>query len=1524
MHPHVEFQAKYDAWLYSPSSSIITAHGHGARKEFSHALFRRLKKSSLFASYFSFSDTDMRRTSAAALLGSTIFQLLDQDSARFSRTESLYIAMKKSEAWTQAGLFVLFQSLLDTRGLDPLYLIIDSLHKCDLSWKELLDVLFAVLNKERSPAKLKVAVFYQERPDIQGALEKFAEFRGNEPILMKGSLRFSVDALTTRVIGEYPYLLPLKSRIAEILEACRDSTELLLAVYSLGSSNGSPHSLKSILALTKTLPQTTADVVSTQFRALKEWARLALGWIAHAKRPLKLNELVIAVALTDIDADFAASFDPLNLPLDIVAEIRSAFGPLLRVECGDIFFSTDDIKDCFLRLIAEERQRSGNDAEVKGSGNSLGTIIPDDAQITRTLFEYLSRAEFLGSIEDALRKEQYIQPRGVFFDLAAYAVQFWPMHYRAAEKLGSPTNKVLELFQNNRMVRVWYELNSRVNSAASPSDLCVTDPSLLAAQLGMAGIVEAMEDDLEGANRDVAISLASWGGHADIVELLLRDANKAGSSNLSKSLRYSSAHGYDQIVGRLLEHMRLSKNLSSSQLDELTCQAAQLGYERQISLFLHYGANVDAAIENMTPLQHSAQNGHASVAYFLLKVGGADVDSKSGEGSDAPIILATRGGYQTVVEHLLEFNADINRTGGLTCSSPLQLAAQNGHEEIVRQLLDYLVAAKANRMITRTETSPLRSDIQDMTKSSFINSQDLNGRSPLMAACAKGHKVIAKWLLEKGADVTLLDSDNHTALYHAICPGNESLAETISSHVDSVDTFKDIGEIFLRAAKYGFINIIHQGLDSQTQINSAPLSEYSDSNGRTALHYAAENGHTGIISLFSAVKDVDNQDYEGRTPLALAAVAGKAEIVKSLLCKGADALRRNFGDETILLQVVKNPACSASHINVVNTLLENGVDPSSTGIRGRTALHWAAGGGVLEIVESLLRHGADTDSKDKDLWNPLHFAAQDGSRDAARIAKLLIEAGIDPLEGDEDDWIPMHTASQYGSVGMLEFLWENAPDSINARANDGRTVIHFGYNQPKSLEWLLQRGVTLDSTNNKGETALMLAAIEGKAESIRVLLENHADPTVCDDKMRTALHHAAIHGRSGIGQKLLKRDKSILCYKDEDNCSALHLAVHHYHQQFAEMLLDEYYTEADLENLNAVSTYEGVTPLISAVDGNMGSLVDKLLKRGVDTEVRMKNGYTALLIAVAGVGIEMVRLLLNFDIANHANVDAGGGVHPTALHEAADDGNIELVEELIMRGAKVNAQGGAYNTALTAAAFGGFDETVDLLLENGADARIAGGKFSNALSAALYTMPYYPVDKLIAAGADINAKDSHGRTSLHIAAYQSDWEMIEELRAAGGELTIKDKQGRTLLHHAAAGSCASIISECLKDEKLRDLYVEDADGWMPLHWACRSYESTDVVETFVEHDIDIFKATKDGWTPKNIAIFHQADTVALIIEKAAGRNEPIASDEVDESNRAASSESKSRQMAESRHWKVGGCHEFESCEGCFQDVSQKY
>ena len=148
---------------------------------------------------------------------------------------------------------------------------------------------------------------------------------------------------------------------------------------------------------------------------------------------------------------------------------------------------------------------------------------------------------------------------------------------------------------------------------------------------------------------------------------------------------------------------------------------------------------------------------------------------------------------------------------------------------------------------------------------------------------------------------------------------------------------------------------------------------------RTGSHLAAYFGLSKLmLALLNNGHDLGLNDSEGRTPLSLAAENGRGAVVELLLATdGVDPDSRDYDGRTPLLWAAEN-----GHVAAVELLLaKDGVDPDSKdSIYGQTPLSWTAENGHEAVVELLLaKGGVDPDSKDNIYGRtPLSWAAENG------------------------------------------------------------------------------------------------------------------------------------------------------------------------------------------------------------------------------------------------------------------------------------------------------------------------------------------------------------------------------------------------------------------------------------------------------------------------------------------------------------------------------------------------------------------
>ncbi|XP_056423996.1 ankyrin repeat and SOCS box protein 3 isoform X2 [Hyla sarda] len=207
----------------------------------------------------------------------------------------------------------------------------------------------------------------------------------------------------------------------------------------------------------------------------------------------------------------------------------------------------------------------------------------------------------------------------------------------------------------------------------------------------------------------------------------------------------------------------------------------------------------------------------------------------------------------------------------------------------------------------------------------------------------------------------------------------------------------------------------------QLLIHSAPSRDYVKSKtfeGQSALHLAAKRGSVQCSKiLLRAGADPNDLTNDETTPLFLAVENGCEAVVKLLLKYKANV----NGPHSCSGWNPLHQASLMEHTDLIQLLLENGVDKECRDDFGITPLFIAAQYGKYESLRLLSSHGADVNCQAKDKATPLFIAAQEGHE---KCAELLLSTGADPnLYCNDDGWqLPIHAAAQMGRSKILEML----------------------------------------------------------------------------------------------------------------------------------------------------------------------------------------------------------------------------------------------------------------------------------------------------------------------------------------------------------------------------------------------------------------------------------------------------------------------------------------------------------------------
>lgn len=261
---------------------------------------------------------------------------------------------------------------------------------------------------------------------------------------------------------------------------------------------------------------------------------------------------------------------------------------------------------------------------------------------------------------------------------------------------------------------------------------------------------------------------------------------------------------------------------------------------------------------------------------------------------------------------------------------------------------------------------------------------------PLVAAAAKGDFDIVSMLLRAGAggsdgraDAWMIPGGRGRTLLHAAaCGGNADVVEALLGAGAGVvvNALAEGGySPFHVAAIYGSVPA------AMALARSGAVVRLKASLNKSALHFAATNGHAAMISalVVDFRLEVDEEDFMGATALHAAAYHGHAECVRALLEVGARVDSLDNRMMTPLFKVGKAVHNRAGGHESMRELLSAGARVKTLSFEGLTPLHAACGDGHVKGVLSLLRHGADESARCNRGKTP-----EDVTREAERRAEM--------------------------------------------------------------------------------------------------------------------------------------------------------------------------------------------------------------------------------------------------------------------------------------------------------------------------------------------------------------------------------------------------------------------------------------------------------------------------------------------------------------------------------------------------------
>ena len=496
--------------------------------------------------------------------------------------------------------------------------------------------------------------------------------------------------------------------------------------------------------------------------------------------------------------------------------------------------------------------------------------------------------------------------------------------------------------------------------------------------------------------------------------------------------------------------------------------------------------------------------------------------------------------------------------------------------------------------------------------------------------------------------------------------------------------------------------------------------------------------------------------------------------------------------------------------------------------RAVSLLHLAAYHGWLDIV---MRLQIKADTKDSLGRTPLHYAAGGGHLNVVTYLYIKQQEAAPEQHNfiDYNGSLPLHLACYCGHLSVAEYLITKRKCDPSSQDKNGLTPLHFASDggHVNIVQYLTKLGCDPNACSIEQTRPLHFACANGHMDVAKLLIEQNCDPTCQNYEGESPLHYASCHGHINIVRFLTKevgcdpvgkkctsgidlKFFSFQTYKttnlSEKQCLPLHLACRNGHLCVAKYFIDELMCDPTIKG------DFGATPLHYACSRGQLNIVQYLVtEKGCDLKDKYSCRQTPIAFACHCGHLNIIKYFTTSQNFNPNDLLDNGC---TLLHLAAHSDNVDVIKYLINEcGCRETLDEFGFFPVHWACIWGCLNTIKCFINEqncnNDPSCRDFIGRtpLHHACAGGHMNIIDYLVTEL---GCDPRIPDETDTLPIHIACQAGHLNVLKYFIAIqNSDRTVRGRNGCTPLHYATAGGHLNIIEYLIIELECDPLIADD-------------------------------------------------------------------------------------------------------------------